>query len=48
MQVYIDDVVVKSELRNDHLKHLKLSFERMRKHGLKNESFKMCFWCICR
>jgi len=35
MQVYIDDVVVKSELKNNHLKHLKVSFERMRKHVLK-------------
>ena len=28
MQVYIDDVVVKSESKDNHLEHLRLSFER--------------------
>lgn len=35
IKVYIDDVVVKSESKSNHLEHLRLSFERMRKHGLK-------------
>lgn len=30
MQVYIDDVVIKSQPKIDHIEHLKLSFERMR------------------
>ena len=31
MQIYIDDIVVKSPSSDDHLSHLKRSFERMRK-----------------
>ena len=43
MQVYIDDVVVKSELKDNHLDHLRLSFERMRQHGLKMNPLKCAF-----
>jgi len=35
MQIYIDDIVVKSSSEDDHLEYLWLSFERMRKYGLK-------------
>jgi len=35
MQIYIDDIVVKSSSEEDHLEHLRLSFKRMRKYGLK-------------
>ena len=35
MQVYIDDIVVKSSSEDDHLNHLRQSFERMRQYGLK-------------
>jgi len=35
MQIYIDDIVVKSSAEKDHLNHLKKSFERMRTYGLK-------------
>ena len=35
MQVYIDDVVVKSSSASGHLDHLRRSFERMRKYGLR-------------
>lgn len=31
MLVYIDDIVVKSSLKNSHLDNLRQSFERMRK-----------------
>ncbi|XP_073120899.1 uncharacterized protein [Henckelia pumila] len=33
--VYIDDIVVKSRKSEDHVEHLRKSFERMRKHNLK-------------
>ena len=32
MQVYIDDIVVKSSSEDDHLNHLRQSFERMRQY----------------
>ena len=44
MQVYIDDVVVKYELKDNHLEHLRLSFERMKKHGLKMNPLKCSRW----
>jgi len=40
MQIYIDDIVVKSSSKEDHLEHLRLSFERMRKYGLKTNLLK--------
>lgn len=44
MQVYIDDIVIKSALRGGHLDHLQRSFERMRKHGLNMNSLKCAFY----
>jgi len=32
MQIYIDDIVIKSSAEKDHLDHLQNSFERMRKY----------------
>ena len=46
MQIYIDDIVVKSSLEDDHLEHLRLSFERMRKYGLKMNPLK-CAFGVC-
>nr|KYP53986.1 Transposon Ty3-I Gag-Pol polyprotein [Cajanus cajan] len=43
VQVYIDDIIVGSKQKEDHLNHLKLSFERMRKHGLKMNPLKCVF-----
>ncbi|GLU07027.1 hypothetical protein SLE2022_240070 [Rubroshorea leprosula] len=43
MEIYIDDVVVKSNEEEEHLEHLKLAFERMRKHGLKMNPLKCAF-----
>ncbi|GKV50531.1 hypothetical protein SLEP1_g57234 [Rubroshorea leprosula] len=43
MEIYIDDVVVKSNEDEEHLEHLKLAFERMRKHGLKINPLKCAF-----
>lgn len=43
MQVYIDDIVIKSSSQNDHLDHLRRSFERMRIYGLKMNPLKCDF-----
>src|ERR1051325_7259 len=47
MQIYIDDIVIKSVSDEDHLNHLGQSFERMRKHRFKKNTlqsdFKTCF-----
>ncbi|GKV01316.1 hypothetical protein SLEP1_g13876 [Rubroshorea leprosula] len=40
MEIYIDDVVVKSHGEEDHLVHLRKAFERMRQHGLKMNPLK--------
>ncbi|XP_057432273.1 uncharacterized protein LOC130725026 [Lotus japonicus] len=44
--VYIDDIVVKSPSRDEHLSHLRKSFERMRIHGLKMNPLKCAFGVI--
>jgi len=46
MQVYIDDIVVKSSSEEDHLNHLRQSFERMRQYGLKMNPLK-CAFDVC-
>jgi hypothetical protein len=46
MQIYIDEIVVKSLSEEDHLEHLRLSFERMRKYGLKMNPLK-CAFGVC-
>ncbi|XP_059635764.1 uncharacterized protein LOC132277942 [Cornus florida] len=43
MEVYIDDVVVKSLTKKEHLVHLKTSFKRMRAHKLKINPIKCAF-----
>jgi len=43
MQVYIDDIVVKSSSEDDHLNQLRQSFERMRQYGLKMNPLKCAF-----
>lgn len=43
MQVYIDDVDVKLESKENHLNHLRTSFKRIRKHGLKMNPIKCTF-----
>lgn len=45
MQIYIDDIVIKSTSGNGHLGHLRCSFERMRKYGLKMSPIK-CAFCV--
>src|ERR1044072_1105011 len=46
MQVYIDDVVIKSASKNGHLDHLRQAFERMRKHCLKMNHLKCAFGVV--
>lgn len=43
MQVYIDEKVIKSTSRNDHLDHLRQFFKRMREYGLKMNPLKCAF-----
>ena len=43
MEVYIDDIVVKSKRDNEHVDHLKKSFEKMRRHQLKVNQVKYAF-----
>jgi hypothetical protein len=43
LEVYIDDVVVKLDGNNSHLVDLHLTFERMRKYGLKMNPLKCAF-----
>ena len=43
MEIYIDDVVVKFDTKQMHLKHLKKVFDRMRKHHLRMNPLKCDF-----
>ena len=43
MEVYIDDIVVKSRRTNDHVDHLRKSCVRMRHHQLKLNPLKCAF-----
>ena len=45
MQIYIDDIVVKSVSGKSHIDHFRQSFERTRKHGLKMNPLK-CAFCV--
>ncbi|XP_075483761.1 uncharacterized protein LOC142523912 [Primulina tabacum] len=43
IEVYIDDIVVKSKQAVDHIEHLRKSFQRMRQHELKLNPLKCAF-----
>ena len=43
MEIYIDDIVVKSKKAVEHVNHLRKSFERMRLHQLKLNPLKCAF-----
>jgi hypothetical protein len=43
LEVYIDDVVVKSDSMNRHLADLRLALKRMRRYGLKMNPLKCEF-----
>ena len=46
MEVYIDDIVVKSKRTSENVDHLRKSFERMRHHKLKLNPLK-CAFGVC-
>ncbi|XP_057790567.1 LOW QUALITY PROTEIN: uncharacterized protein LOC131007657 [Salvia miltiorrhiza] len=43
VECYVDDLVVKSKKRNNHLQDLRMVFERLRKHQLKMNPLKCAF-----
>jgi hypothetical protein len=43
LEIYIDDVVVKSDSMDNHLPDLRLALEMMRRHGLKMNPLKSAF-----
>ena len=43
MEVYLDDIVVKSKRASEHVDHLKKIFERLRHHRLKLNPLKCAF-----
>ena len=43
LEIYIDDIVVKSDGFDHHLADLRLAFERMRRYGLKMNPLKCAF-----
>ena len=43
MEIYIDDIVVKSKKAAEHVNHVRKSFERMRLHQLKINQIKCSF-----
>ena len=43
MEVYVDDIVVKSRRACDHVDHLRRGFERMRSHKLRLNHLKCAF-----
>ena len=43
MEIYIDDIMVKSKKATEHVNHLRQSFERMRLYHLKLNPFKCAF-----
>jgi hypothetical protein len=43
VEVYIDDIVIKSASLNSHLANLRLAFEKMRQYGLKMNPLKSAF-----
>ena len=43
MEIYIDDIVVKSKKAAEHVNHLRKSFEMMRFHQLKLNPLKCAF-----
>ena len=43
MEVYIDDMLVKSKQRSDHAAHLQQAFDLLREYGMKLNSLKCAF-----
>jgi hypothetical protein len=43
LEIYIDDVVVKSDIMDNHFTDLRIALERMRQYGLKMNPLKCVF-----
>jgi hypothetical protein len=43
LEIYIDDIIVKSDSMNNHLASLRLALERMSRYGLKINLLKCAF-----
>jgi hypothetical protein len=43
LEIYIDDIIVKSDSMDNHLADLRLALERMHRYGLKMNSLKCVF-----
>jgi hypothetical protein len=43
LEIYIDDIIVKSDSMDNHLADLRLALERMRRYGLKMNPLKCAF-----
>ena len=43
MEVYIDDMLVKSKLHSDHVDHLQQTFDLLREYGMKLNPLKCAF-----
>ena len=48
MEVYSDDIVIKSATHKSHLADLRLAFERMHRYGLKMNPLKCAFGVSAR
>ena len=48
MEVYIDDIVIKSAGLSHHLAYLRLALERMHQYGLKMNPLKCAFGVSAR
>jgi hypothetical protein len=48
VEFYIDDIVVKSKLEQDHLEHLVIVFKRLRRHKLKMNPMKCALLELCQ
>jgi hypothetical protein len=46
LEIYIDDVVIKSNSVNNHLANLRLALEKDASVWVKNEFAKMCLRCV--
>lgn len=43
MEVYIDDIIIKSKTRTEHIQHLEEAFNLMRKYNMKLNPLKCAF-----
>ena len=46
MEVYVDDMLVKSKMTRDHIEHLNHMLNNLRKYRMKLNSLKCVFWVL--